>query len=50
MSFPGLGYGGVFTELSGLAMTDATLADAGVTDGSVYIRVTDTGTGAGGPL
>jgi flagellar hook-associated protein 1 len=41
----GLGTAGSFTELSGLAMTEDSLADAGVTDGSVYVRVTNTVTG-----
>ncbi len=42
----GLGTEGSFTELVGLPMGNASLAAAGVTDGDLYIRVTDTATGA----
>jgi len=44
----GVGSEGSFTELSGWWITDEDLAnfDAPVTDGKIYIRVIDTGTGA----
>ncbi len=42
----GLGSAGSFTELSGWSMGDEALAEAGITDGSVFIRVTNTATGA----
>ena len=44
----GVGSEGSFTELSGWMMTDEDLAnfDAPVTDGKIYIRVINTGTGA----
>jgi flagellar hook-associated protein FlgK len=41
----GLGTDGSFRELTGLPMASTNLADAGVTDGDLYIRVTNTGTG-----
>jgi flagellar hook-associated protein 1 len=40
-----LGTAGSFTELSGLPIADGNLADLGVTDGSVYVRITNTSTG-----
>jgi flagellar hook-associated protein 1 len=42
----GLGTTGSFTELTGLPLSSSTLAGAGVTDGDLYIRVTDTASGA----
>jgi flagellar hook-associated protein 1 FlgK len=41
----GLGTKGSFTELAGSPITSTSLADAGVTDGDLYIRVTNTSTG-----
>jgi flagellar hook-associated protein 1 FlgK len=41
----GLGTNGSFRELTGLPMTSTDLADAGVTDGALYLRVTNTATG-----
>jgi flagellar hook-associated protein 1 FlgK len=41
----GLGTNGAFTELTGWSMGGQSLTEAGVTDGSLYIRVTNTSTG-----
>jgi len=41
----GVGSAGSFTELTGTRMTVATLADAGVTDGELHVRVVNATTG-----